>query len=346
MRKYVLALALVSSTGALLVSAPAAAEPQGKEQSVKGDKSSGASTPSGPSEQGPAPSLEETKRNADKPAGGPVTEKPWEIAAGWEGHRLIRQSDLEGAAADKYLNYYFASFGWDFSKYDRVSVTGGVYQRFLADPGETGLRADDIAATYRRLVPLPQDFTFSPSFTLIAPTSFISFREGLITAPKVTAKLSKKFGEYVTAAASVSGTYYIQRYNTSRDGTFPNPLARVGGQIGAEVEMPFHRPLSFGILGSTYYGWYYNATSQMPSEPGAGQAGVTPDTTFSSQPITQAYGGEVHARYTFPDVMGFHTDASLAYARDPGSTLHDGVTHLYLFYRLQSEVYASLSAHY
>ncbi len=344
MRKFCFTIA----TAALLVSATAAAEPQGKEQSVKGDKPSGQSaSPAGATENEPAPSLDTARRNADKPAGGPVTSKPWEVSAGWEGHRLIRQSDLEGAAPDKYLNYYQAQFSWDFSQYDRLALAGGVYQRFLADPGETGLRADDVSLTYRRLVPLPNDFTFIPSASLIAPTSFISFREGLITAPKVGLRLDKKLGQYVTVSARANGIYYIQRYNTSRDGTFPNPLARIGGQIGGEVEMPFHKPLSFGITGSTYYMWYYNATSTMPNEQGAGQAGVTPDTTYTQQPISQSYGGEVYARYVLPTfVNGLETDASIAYARDPGSTLHDGVTHLYLFYRLQSEVYASLSARF
>jgi hypothetical protein len=334
------------ATAALLASATAAAEPAGKESSVKGDRTSGGGAPAGPGEQGPAPSIEDSRRlNADRAQGTGAAEKPWEVVAGWEGHRLIRQSDLEGAAPDKYLNYYSASVAWDFTKKDRVAVNAGVYQRFIADPNETGLRMDDTELRYRRLVPLPQDFTFTPSASVFFPTSFVSWRESLIVAPRAQLRLDKKFGEYVNVDAKVNGTYYWERYNTmSNGGTFPNPLVRLGGAVGAEVAMPFHKPLSFEIVASNYYQWYHNATSTMPNLPGAGQAGVTTTNTPSTQPASQAYGGEVRARYTFPALWGIESDAMIAYARDPGSTLHDGITHLYLFYRLQSEVYAALSA--
>ncbi|HEY8079809.1 MAG TPA: hypothetical protein VIF62_37015, partial [Labilithrix sp.] len=290
----------------------------------------------------------DSRRNADRAGGGPTTEKPWHVDVGWEGHRLVRQSDLEGAAADKFLNYYSAQVDVDITKKDRVYAIGGVYQRFIADPGETGLRADDTELKYRHLFDLTDTMQLSPSASVYLPTSFISWRESLIMAPRLQVRLDKQFGEYVNANARINGTYYWERYNTETNGgTTANPLARIGAQAGVEVAMPFHKPLSFEVVGSTYYQWYHNATSTIPSEPGAGQAGVTPDTTFSQQPITQAYGGEVRAHYYFPTVIkGVETDAMLAYARDPGSTLHDGVTHLYLFYRLQSEVYASLSARF
>ncbi len=340
-------LSLVIASAALLVSASAAAEPQGKEQSVKGDRSGGASSSAGQSEAGPSgPSIEDARRNRDQPQGGAATEKPWAVDVGWEGHRLIRQNDLEGAAADKFLNYYSADVTFDITKHDRVYAIGGVYQRFLADPGETGLRADDTELRYRHLFELTNTMQLSPSASVYLPTSFISWRESLIMAPRLQVRLDKQFGEYVSANARVNGTYYWEKWNTQvNGGSLPNPLARIGGQVGAEVAMPFHKPLTVEVVASTYYQWYRNATSTIPNLPGAGQTGTTQGVT--TQPVSQAYGGEARVHYYFPTVIkGIDTDAMVAYARDPGSTLHDGVTHLYLFYRLQSEVYAALNARF
>lgn len=353
MRKSLLTASVAAA--ALLVSATAAADPQGKEQSVKGDRGSaggGGSGGGGGASSGAGP---DTGRTDADHRGLTVTKyKPWEVSAGWEGHRLVRQSDLEGAAPDKFFNYYYASGYYEFTKYDRVSLTAGLYQRFLADPGETGVRADDIVGSYRRWVPLPQQFDFYGTFSLLAPTSFVSFRESLITAPRVGLRLDKGIGEYVLLSARTSGSYYWERYNTERDGTSPNPLARVAGGVDADFTMPFHKPLSAGVSLYTNYYWYHNATSSVPggAVQGAGQVGVTAGNQAAIQPISQSYGGEIHVHYLLPDVVtGLHTDASIAYAQgDPSlgftSALHDGVSHLYFFYRLQSEVYATLTARY
>jgi hypothetical protein len=52
-----------------------------------------------------------------------------------------------------------------------------------------------------------------------------------------------------------------------------------------------------------------------------------------------------------PTLMGFKPDVTLAYAMgDPtvgySSVLHDGVGHVYLGYRQNSEVYLSLAVRY
>lgn len=355
MRKHGITLGVL--TAALLASATASADPIGKDSSVKGNKENAGSNASGggggAALGGATPATDGASRSdPEKSQQTTKKEKPWEIALGWEGHRLIRQSDLEGAGADKFFNYYFAEVHYDFSKYDRVQLLGGVYQRFLADPQETGLRADDIVGLYRRYIPLPDKYDFYVSGSVLAPTSFVSYREGLITAPRVALRLDRTFAEYVTVSARASGTYFWQRYNTMRDGTGPNPLARIGAGLDVDVTMPFHKPLSAGIGATTGYSWYHNATSPPPAEPGAGQTGVIPDQQFPRNPITQSYGGEIHVVYKVPEVIsGVSADASIAYAQgDPSlgftSTLHDGISHVYLFYRLDSELYATLTARY
>jgi hypothetical protein len=343
-------------TAALLVSATAAADPQGKEQSVKGDKGGGGGGGSagagGATTDSAGPDVGRT--DADHRGLNVTKYKPWEVSAGWEGHRLVRQSDLEGAAPDKFFNYYYASGYYEVTKHDRFTLTAGLYQRFLADPGETGVRADDIVGSYRHWIELPAQFDFYGSFSLVAPTSFVSFREGLITAPRVGLRLDKGIGDYILLSARTSGSYYWERYNTMRDGTSPNPLARVAGGVDADVTMPFHKPLSAGVSLYTNYYWYHNATSTLPAGAtnGSGQVGTTTGNQPAIQPISQSYGGEIHVRYLLPDfVTGLHTDAAVAYAQgDPSlgftSALHDGISHVYFFYRLQSELYATLTARY
>ncbi len=70
-----------------------------------------------------------------------------------------------------------------------------------------------------------------------------------------------------------------------------------------------------------------------------------------SQPMQQSYGGEVYIRYAFPNLMGAKTDLTVAVANgDPtlgyGSTLHDGVEHIYGAFRQTAEFYAVFGARY
>lgn len=343
--------------GVLLASALASAAPAGKESSVKGEReaaSGGGNTSSGfnGSTDVAAPSTDAARTDPDRVSSGRGGTKPWEVSGGWEGHRLIRQNDLGGAAPDKYFNYFFAAFRYDFTKYDRAELAAGIYERFIADPEETGVRADDIVAAYTRTVPLPQQFDLGIKGSVLAPTSFVSYREGLITAPRLQVRLGKRIGEYVDLTARVNGTYFIQRYTAMRDGSLPNPLARVGGALEGEVRMPFHKPLSAGLGVYTSYGWNYNASSPPPAEPGAGQAGVVADKTYTQQPIQQSYGAEAYVDYRLPQFLtGLGLNARVAFAQgDPTlgftSVLHDGVSHYYVFYRQTSEFYAALTAHY
>ncbi len=287
--------------------------------------------------------------SADKVYGDEVPEKAWEVGGLWETHRLIRQSDLNGSAPNKTFNVFGLYGQYDITEFDRIKVRTYLYERFLADQGETGFRFDDIILQYTRRVPLPEEFTLRATAWMTVPTSFDSQKASLITAPRLIVDMEKQFGHYVKASARTYGDAYIVKYRTYEGGR-PNPKYDFRLAADVEVSMPFHMPLSFGAAAATGYIWYYEPNNPT-TDPTVQATGAVGDSTFQTQPIRQTYSGEIYARYVLPPVIGVRSDILLALANgDPslGSTsvLHDGVGHFYLAYRQTAEVYASLTVRY
>ena len=297
-------------------------------------------------------------------AGGtaPPPQKAWEVAGTFETHRLIRQEDLGGAGAVKTFNVLFAVGRYDITDKDRVSISGGGYQFFLADSGETGFRASDISLGYTRRIPLPAELLLRLSAATTIPISFESQLASNITSPSVSMALSRKFGD-LALEARITGGAFIDRYTTagaigsssasSPDGANasgqPNPKWRFGGTLTAEYSMPFHRPLSAGVGLIDSYVWFYDVGQCPVSMP---MCGVVQDPQFGNQPTQQSYGGEVFVRYQMPNVGGMKSDITLALANgDPSlgypSVMNGtGILHPYFFYRDTAEFYAALSATY
>jgi len=296
--------------------------------------------PLGNGSQNPVANPDQTARKAEK-------QKPWEIGATFETHRLIRQDDLEGVGANKVFNDFGVYASYSLSEHDRIGIRDYFYERFLADEGETGVRSDDVTATYTRTQKLPKDFSFAATLAINAPTSFESQKMGLITAPGLVLQIDKKIGRYIGLSARATTGFFIVKYREAEGGA-QNPEFRLGFSLEAEVIMPFHEPLSIGMDATTSYIWFYNVAS---GDPSIVANGVVADNQFSSQPISQSYGGEIFARYTLPTLAGVKSDFTLSLAQgDPAlgyaSVLHDGVGYTYLFFRQTSEVYASFTVRY
>jgi hypothetical protein len=347
---------------ALLLAAGTASAAGGtttKGEGGKGGAGPGGATTAGQGDVGATVTTEtQTSRQGlspDKVAEERVQPKPWELGATWETHRLVRQEDIGGAGASKLFNLLFFSARYDVTDRDRVSVSWGLYQRFLADNGETGFRGTDISLAYTRLIPLPERFTLRVTPSATIPVSFYSQLASNITSPGLALTLSRRFGD-LNIDARISGGAFIDHYTTSGDanaGGAPNPKWRAGGSLTAEYSMPFLRALSVGASLIDSYYWFYN-----PQNPAgncqasvACQQGVVQDNQFSGQTMQQSYGGEVFVRYLMPTLMGFKSDATVALANgDPSlgypGALHDGVVHPYLFYRQTAEVYGALSLRY
>lgn len=282
------------------------------------------------------------ERMPDRGKDKTVLTKPWEIGATWETHRMIRQEDLGGAAANKTFNVLDAYFRYDISKNDRVTLRGGFYERFMADAGETGFRLDDTTLAYAHYFRLPQELIIRPSFSLSAPTSFESQKMGLITEPRLGVSVVKHIGRF-SAELRLTGTLYVQKYREAEGGS-ANPKGGFSGLVEADYKMPFLEDLSLGAAVYTSWLWLYDVTAQ-------GRYGAVNDANYASQPVFQSYGGELFIRYYMPVLAGIKSDLSLALAQgDPAlgysSVLHEGVQHVYPFYRQTAEVYGGLSVRY
>ena len=273
--------------------------------------------------------------------------KWWEVGVSFEVHRLFIQSDLEGDAANKLFNYYSAYAQADFTAHDRLSLSAGFSERFLADPGESGWRSSDISLAYTRSERLPGAIGLKLTAYLTAPTSFGSQLASLYTTPSASIALSRKFGDLTLEARGV-GHYFIVQYATAAGGN-PNPQGSVGVQGRIEYDMPFHRKLTIGLDAYTDWTWYYNVVPN--NDPYAVSNGIAPPVTGLGQDIQQDYAFEVYLRYTLPTLVGINWDVTVALANgDPAnggnSVLHDGVSTFYLFWRQSAELYAVVSVRY
>ena len=344
----------VAVLGAILLaqtSAFAAATEKGKNSGLSSGGASGGGSAGGGAMGASGGGLENAadRDNGLEPGSEGTSRKWWTVEATAEYHRLVRQSDLQGDAVNKSFDYYLLGAQFDPTDRDRIVVRGGMYERMIADQGETGLRLDDVIVGYTRLFPLPQKIDLRVQARTSIPVSFESKLSGVITAPRLAVSVERQFGVVTLSGLSyLEG--YVQRYKESQGGN-PNERLRLAALVEADVAMPFHKRLSFGVDFYEASTWYYEPGGSTPS--GAQSFyGTTIDNQFpGGQPVAQVYGGEIFARYRLPELFGAITDLQVAYANgDPvlgyQSSLHDGVTHFNAFYRHVAEVYFALNAHY
>lgn len=283
--------------------------------------------------------------------------KIWSLTAGMEFHTAFVQTEPDDArsAPDKFYNFFFVQPQAYITPYDQVRVDFGMYEHFLADPGESGLRLADISARYTRFIPLfTGDSTQSPStppsrgvllkvaVSATAPTSYLSQLHGLVTVPRLRIYLERAFlDDSLFLTANGFGEYYVERYRTAEGGA-ENALSRYSAQVTADYFFPFLRQLSVGALLGSSWTYYYGVEGV-----NAGAMGTVADPQFTSQPVQQIYSAEVDAEYSLPAFKGIKTSAALTYAVGDNTVLHDGVQHIYYgFYRRSTELYATLTARY
>jgi hypothetical protein len=274
-----------------------------------------------------------------------TTEKPWQVEFDLEGHHLWRTNDLNGAAPDKNLLFYSLFGRYQITPFDQVQAYLGLYERFIADPSETGMRLDDAYLGYTRLVPLPEEFELRVNGRVAFPLSFASQKQGLIMSPSIAARVTRVFMGDLIANVRTRVTYDMMKYYTSEGGNF-NPKAHWSMSIDGEYALPQYPPVSFGAELYTAYNWFYNVQTNGP--PGQFQGAVQGST---GQPANQSYGGDIFARYTFPEWEGVRSDFELSFANgDPtigyDGRLHDGTTHTYFAFRRTAEVFGVLTVLY
>jgi hypothetical protein len=362
MKVSLLAVAASAALSTFVVSAVAVAAPEKVE---KGSKDTGGGAGAGGGGGGGGASGGGTEAVAsprDQPAAEGMVEsrdpakKFWEVGVSAEYHRLFVQNDLEGAAANKNLMVYAAYAEVDPTPRDKIRLRAFVFERFLADPNETGVRSDDVILQYTHVQKLPYDLTLKPGAWVTFPTSFSSQKASSITSPRVYVGLDKALGNWVHIEPRASGDYYIVRYGTVDGGSTPNAQFRTGLGANVEVQMPFHPALSIGADGGVAYYWYYKARASQAGTNNPSFPGTVQDGTFKDQPVQQTYGFEAYARYDLSKyrpqkATDFHWDFTLSLANgDPAigtnSVIHDGSVAVYWGFRTTAEVYGVLAARY
>ncbi len=282
---------------------------------------------------------------------GEEQSKRWAMDAVWETHAMLIpwNIDHEGAGRAKLLNLGFLAARVDVTKNNHISARAGFYQYAIADEQETGVRAADIIVAYTRTQPLPKGLELKLKASLSAPVSFYSQEASLITAPAGSVGLDYEW-KGLTVELVFFGGYFWTKYTTEAGGN-PNARANFGGELSVEYKLPFWKErLSLGGDVNDGYVWFYDVGTPPPGESGLPNA--VKDATFPSQPVSQSYGGELFVHLSIPDARVMKFDITAAYANgDPSlgydSVLHDGAGHVYpWFWRLSSNVYVSLAAHY
>jgi hypothetical protein len=220
--------------------------------------------------------------------------------------------------------------------------------------------------TYTHSFDLPKKFRLQASLWVTAPTSYQSQVEGTITSFRPILDVDRRFGP-VSVDFKIYDTMFLQRYESwagsgGADPTESNAFSQV---LDVEFHMPFHEPLSLGVGAFNSYTWYHDIQSDLNGPPGSAannsgnttknQNGVLASgdspAAGATQPIQQSYGWEAYLRYLLPDLVGFKSDLTFAYSfGDPtvgySSVLQDGVGHVFLGYRHNSEMYLSLAVRY
>ncbi len=348
----------IVSVAALLISATAFAD-LGKESSLpkerQGSTSEATSSSSGNS-------LDLSDQSIDRTVGSELIgtkNRSWRFDVGWESHAMLVSNNLLGNGADTFFQYFYADGRYNLTKNnDQLRLTVGLYHFALTDPNEdAGFRSDDIYFSYDHHFDLPYAFGLDARIVTNAPTSFASYKMGLVTAPEGVLEITRSVAKYLTFDLRGLGEWFWETYTSIQGGSTPNPIGRVGAGLNVEGALPWHPDLALGVDFYTEYFWFYAPNGQPGALGPSSYYGVENYPTFPVQPVQQNYGGDIYVRYSLNHVLektgidGFRGNVSLAYANgDPTmgytSELVDGVTSLFLFYPETSQVYFSLNLYY
>lgn len=275
-------------------------------------------------------------------------DKPWEIGASFETHRMFIRNDLGGSANNKNLNYLYLYGRYEPTKNDALEIRSYFYQRFLADDGETGIRTDDVSLYYAHYIDLAEQWRARLYATATVPSSFTSMKMSLYSAPRLGGAVTWQRGPW-TVQLIEYGEAYIVKYREMEGGN-PNPKFHWGSILDAEYALPTPVvPVTVGVSAAMHRYWYYEvAHAQAADQP---FYGAVQDPQFPTQPVQGSYGYQFFARAELPKMAGVQSDFTLAYGQGDStlgytSVLHDGLAHYYAFWRTNSQVYAALSLTY
>jgi len=126
---------------ALAVAAPAGATDVPKEKTDVGGPAAGGAGPTG------GVTVDQTGNltNVINAQGGAQTRKWWEVGATLEEHALVRQNDLSGAGADRWITGIYGYARADVTTNNRISLRIGAYTHYVIDSGDSPIRNTDLS---------------------------------------------------------------------------------------------------------------------------------------------------------------------------------------------------------
>jgi hypothetical protein len=279
----------------------------------------------------------------------PPPKKRWNVGSSFETNRTLLQEDVGGRI--KAFNTLSMYASYMITNADRVQVSGGFIQRFIADETETGIRADDIGTSWSHRFQLPAKFMLAPSVGNSIPISYNSKLMGLIALPRASLFLSRSFlDDNLTLSLSSTAAYYIVKYRQPQGREGANPRASTNVRFLVNYSMPFHQALQVGGSVGSGWSWDYD-TGRSEADPNLAQQfenrEVQPSTDpyFDRPPAQQNYSGEVYISYNLPSLVGLQSNMQVSLGQGDG-TLREGATHLYWLSRRGGQVSASLTVSY
>ncbi len=344
--------ALLFSTGSRsALAAPEAAKDSKASQAAPAEPT--APVPSVDPRAPPARSAVDAETGLDSRLGDREGKRIWSIAAGMEFHAAFVLTSPDGGRADRLFNFYFLSTQLFVTSYDQLRVDAGLFEHFLADPGESGLRLADTSLSYTHSIPILTEDGLAPSavptkgvllragISATAPTSFSSQLIGIITVARLRLSLERAFLDHsLFLSVGGFGEYYIDKYRSSPTGG-TNAMSRYAVQAGADYSIPSVKALSAGVGVGSSWTYYYG-----PDGVSTTPYGTVADSQYSIQPVQQGYGVQANATYALPTIKEIGSSFALTYSMGD-NVLHGGVQHIYFgFYRRSTEMFASLSARY
>jgi hypothetical protein len=288
--------------------------------------------PAAPAEEaapGPSPA-EEGAEDIQLDAIIPTALKPaklLQVQAVYELHFGIFSDEY---SANDWLSWYMLRFDLNVTKHDQISLRGDLEQRYIADPGESGLWFGDLRLYYSRKFAIPfkgKDYKIPGklSFYLTAPTSRQSQRRSYITRPTLSLTLAPSLGP-VTFIANGYFRYSFVKYAESYEKSSPNEMIATGYMLQI-----IYAPVSWFAPSAA---WQYIWSKPYRTR------------EVESQPWQADYYWEVALNFSLPMPEKAPTiDISLAYAQG-ANVLDEGVYRLYFAKRDQSEIYLGLNLSY
>lgn len=249
---------------------------------------------------------------------------PWKIIGLYELHFNAWSDEY---SANDWYSLYRLRGDRNLTEHDQVSLRMDLEQKYIADPGESGLWFGDMRFYYSRMFKIPIrsfEIPAKASLYITAPTSRVSYRRGYITKPTAVLQLAPKWGPLSLLAISslrYSFAWYAESY-----GGDPNM------QWTAELALQAFFAVTDWLAPSVSY----SPSWSLPYETREGEG----------RPIVEEYYWEAAINVSVPMPEAAPTlDLSLAWAQG-ANVLEDGVYRLYIAKRNQSEIYAAINLTY